>query len=1498
MESRSIKIKDYVTHERVPVRGDSHGNFTLSPLGFPFVNRSGYMPGVPGSVPPTTFSAEMLVKPDLTKDEPENFYFLEYKEHFDFPRTDSDHDTFIVTAKLIEDETGYIISSEHANFTAGCYVSIAVSDSTYESLNRDFTLDKDNHIPIEPISPSAEEGIECTVTFRPERTETDETHPLFIKFTGSGDNNGIYKLVVDDSDSSGILHYTWMYKTSNEVKCDPDTEVTFDGTENDNVRGHYRNRVSDEEVADYLNHVLGAAIECGKFRGAEYPADAHGLLVKWFLSRGAIVHSVAGKTVVIDSFGHVIDTSGIGNCSGTPRPEEENEEYVWSNIGKLKDWLMSTAGTNDYMDYPNGPLQGINNNIRLNVESSGERHTFVIQQDLEDMVNNPPRKTFIHLPAALDLADGTEVELNVALPVVSQPNTVSQEPQTVTNALKSFTDYVSQPRVYILSGKQNVLPNNGVMDSGISTSGNSFTLRTRHPMDVDDGSTIAFGLFNRYECPKTFRFTGTVDVATLTDGRLNDDHLSVLFNGRERPTINKGDYILLKYDVDTPLFGKVTKINPDSIVVDFGRELHKPYGAADYEVTYGGSMCNITHLKGEPSKYEIDWDTTVTPVEDGQALEFDVLEMHEEEKLVVSSKESDDGLLVTFSAPVVFTPSNDVHGFISDISVNSKFPYDTSSRRWEIYTKEPKRPTCIVDIKTVDDQDGLTEHTEDSGAFTASDPNQPSLEPELIDNDSIIATIYPTSTNTFPWRLNGRTRVRHLGLTTNASVDYVDGGDKPLTRLVFEMNERVYSGLASMFRGAHPISELRYGESNNETTEENSVLGSLLRVYLPQTLDADVDDDHKDEMYVVSRATKAFHDLIGDFKVSRVGYVSTRDYDSKKNTSWGFEEDRTIDPHDPETYICPLPETEDSPTEPKNLQRLNDWETKIIHLPNYCLGVDAELNRNLAYAGWNQYTHKDNFRIFYDKSIDKFVDSNGYNPSGTDDALTYGNVNYRYIKDASGTTQRTVDNFKYSSDDDIPFNYTAENSVFKLFIKNADEKTLNQYGAFVNGFLDLPIIKRGLRSISWLDPAEGTVDFLKRDCEFTNRDMEPFYPMSHVMSTDGVAFPVVSRNTLRVVAQSTDEDVKRALLAIPDKVAVYNDETTRTLSSAELISANIPNPEEDTENENMRKVIDYMKSLLTMYSNGMPLHMYDAHRAINVNSPNASDPYGALLNAHEITLYNRIAADNMEMQHRYCDLAYNDADGEYSEDVNMTYNLISSEGTDPPDAPLSLTTPLENVSPQYISNVFKGMYTRVHVKAMFSSSLGRWVVKDYRQYPSCYLTPLYGAKTLDYTEKSYAYGNPKKYANRVPMSEGVENKKFSVSKYIAACPEQPLWQMPCGVGSDYTDAMNKRYVDVPPMEMNPGCVPFLLESFPYDDDGKVNNSVKFRNLYESISTPMDANGDPKEGSVPEVNFWNIKLHIRPARSAYPGADIPSNSARTGGTLGEPTLGMFNDPITI
>jgi hypothetical protein len=1463
MESRSIKIKDYVTHERVPVRGDSHGNFTLSPLGFPFVNRSGYMPGVPGSVPPTTFSADMLVKPDLTKDEPENFYFLEYKDHFDFPRTDSDHDTFIVTAKLIEDETGYIISSEHANFTAGCYVSIAVSDSTYESLNRDFTLDKDNHIPIEPISPSAEEGIECTVTFRPERTETDDEHPLFIKFTGSGDNNGTYKLFVDDSDSSGILHYTWMYKTSNEVKCDPENAVTFDGTENDNVRGHYRNRVSDEEVADYLNNVLGAAIECGKFRGAEYPVDAHGLLVKWFLSRGAIVHSVAGKTVVIDGFGHVLDTTGLGDCSGTPATDEQGPY----NIGVLNDWLMSTAGTNDYEDYPSEELTGGNNNISLEVEKSGERHTFVIQQDLANMVQTPPRKTFIHLPAGVDLADGTEIELNVALPVITQPGTVGQTDTNVKEALKSFTDYVSQPMVYILSGKQTPLPNNSVLNSGITTSGDSFTIVPKHPYMIENGS-IAFGLYNRYECSKTFRFSGNATTHQLNDGAfVNQDHSKVMFDTVEEVS-EVGDYILLKYDVMTPVIGKVTELKETSVVVDFGREMKMPYDGY-YEVEYNGARRNMTLVEGDAPLYDIDVDPTGIAVDD--LLEFDVLEGHEEEKLIVSKKTTGETTTFGFSSPVSSEPDDVIHGFFTSIEVTDKaFPYDVHSRRWLMYSKDA---TCMVDVRAVDDQDGLTEHTEDSGAFdtekTLEDLKPYYTEPKLIDNDSIIATIYPTSTNTFPWRLNGRNRVRHLGLTSNANVDYVEGGDKPLTRLVFEMNEGVYSGISGMFRGYHPISELRYCESNNDTAEGNSVLGSLLRVYLPQTLDADVDEEHKDDIYVVRRATKAFHDLIGDFKVARVGYTSSRTLENKKNTKWGDGSD------------TPSPVTSGT----NNLHRLNDWETKIIHLPNYCLGVDASLERNLAYAGWNKDTYGDNFRIFYDRRVDPFVEWDGFGP------FMVGNRRYSDFKDNSGTTQRTVDNYADEADGDVPFNYTAENSVFKLFITDANEQTRNQYGAFVHGLLELPIIKRGLQSISWLAVEEGEeTDALKRECEFANRDMEPFYPMSHVMSTDGVAFPDVSRNALRAVAKMDDEDVKRALLAIPDKVVIYNDRVIQDKSlTAELISVNIPD-----EGIDENPAVEYMKSLLTMYSNGMPLHMYDAHRAINVNSP--SGPYGDLLQVHEVDEYNRHGSLQNHEQHKYCDLAT--VSGQETEDVNMTYNFISDSAIDPQDAPMSLTTPLENVSATFIKNVFTGMYTRVHVKAMFSSSLGRWVVKDYRQYPSCYLTPLYGAKTLDYTEKSYSYGNPKKYANRVPMSEGVENKKFTVSKYIAACPEQPLWQMPCGVGSDYIDAMNKRYVDVPPMEMNPGCVPFLLESFPYDDDGKVNNSVKFRNLYESVSTPMDANGDPKEGSVPEVNFWNIKLHIRPARSAYPGADIPSNSARTGGTLGEPTLGMFNDPITI
>lgn len=47
------------------------------------MNRSGYERGV--TPPPRTFSADMLVKPDLMESEQDASPFLEYKDKFDFP---------------------------------------------------------------------------------------------------------------------------------------------------------------------------------------------------------------------------------------------------------------------------------------------------------------------------------------------------------------------------------------------------------------------------------------------------------------------------------------------------------------------------------------------------------------------------------------------------------------------------------------------------------------------------------------------------------------------------------------------------------------------------------------------------------------------------------------------------------------------------------------------------------------------------------------------------------------------------------------------------------------------------------------------------------------------------------------------------------------------------------------------------------------------------------------------------------------------------------------------------------------------------------------------------------------------------------------------------------------------------------------------------------------------------------------------------------------------
>lgn len=1475
MESRRMKIKDYVTHERVPVRGDSHGNFTLSPLGFPFVNRSGYSNG--STRPPTTFRADMLVHPDLTDAESASVPFLEYRGSFGFPRADAGHDAFLVSAILTVGSSGYVISSEQASFYTGCHVSVDVDDGEYEAISGDYTLADTDYIEAEHPLVLPDEGVRCTVNFRPELTTTSAERPLFIKFTGSGTNNGVYKLVVSNDANTGIMSYKWMYKTSIEqVACEPPTDVVFDGTENDNVHEHYRNRFSDAEVSDYLRRSIGPAIECGKFIGSEHPAEYNGLLVKWFLGKGAVVHSVAGKTVVLDGFGRVIAENGSTPDARNRLGDDTGKTPVY---GTLHSWRMTTAGDNAYEDYPSNELSGDGNNITIAVERSGERHTFVVGQDLSDMVANPPRKTFIHLPSGLDVADGTEVELNVALPVVSQPSDVGESEDDVKAAIKSYADYVSQPRVYILSGKQETLPNNSVRNGGISTTESSFTLATRHPVDVK-GSAVAFGLYNRYESKSVVRCTGDVNVVEMHDGEFVDDgHYVVKFVDLVLPaskpgmklSLAAGDYLLLKYDIKTILSAKVVSTETPSyqkapeaeMTVDFGRRLRTPYGKSVCEVHYDAVDCGATPVEGDAPLYRMAIPGSLSGVNVGDVVEFEVVEANEEEKLLAKTPSVGDDVNVVFSTPLSGNPCSGIHGFATSITVEGKtFPYNRSSRKWKMYSKDA---TCLVDVRTVGEQDGLSEHTKASGAFS----NGTSAEPNLIDDDSIVATIYPTSANTFPWRLNGRNRIRHLGLTTNANVDYPYGdGSKPLTRLVFDMNERVYEGLSKLRGGVRPLSELRYGEENDAGSDNRSVIGSLLRVVLPEAIDADVEESDRNDMHVVQRATTAFRNLVGDFKVSRVGYESSRDWENKKNTSWGYLGDRP----DP----CPTPSMQGD----DNIHRLNDWETKILHLPNCCMGVDETLERSLAYSGWTEYTSTANFRIFYDGAIDPFVDSNGYGD------VAVGNVRYYGGKDSAGTTQRTMDTYSDSVEDDLPFDYTREHSVLKMFLRDEKERAANRYVTFVHGLLDLPVIKRGLRSISWLTGQES---------EFSNRNMEPFYPSSHVLSTDGVAFPDVNRSSIRAIAETTDDDVKRALLAFPDKVAICNDATTKNLGT-ELISTNVPN--QDTSH-----AVEYMKSLLVMYSNGMPLHMYDAHRAINADSPTGTEGY--LIAAHEIVLYNRNATGTMREQHRYCDLASNTTPGQQTEDVNMTYNMVGADAGDPDTVPVSLTSPLENVSSEFVSSVFGstidkdgvshvGMYTRVHVSAMFSSSLGRWIVKDYRQYPTCFLTPLYGANTIDYREKSYSRGNPAEYENRVQMEDGLEYGEFSVDKYVAACELQPLWQLPCGVGTDYKSAIYTRYANQPPMDMNPGCVPFLMDKFPYGDDGRLGDSVKFRDLYESVSVPMDANGDAKPGSVPEVNFWNIKLHVRPARSAYPLSDVPSNSARVGGSMGEPTLGMFND----
>lgn len=1473
MMDRTIKIKDYVTHEKQRVVGDSNGNFTISPLGYPRTNKSGY--GKEGGNIPTLFQPMITATPAPDSD----VYACVYRhlQNLVIENIDSDDNLFAVDGNIGKlSNLSYTITISNAKYINPEKIyQVSIVSPEMKALDGKYDLIiQDGEYVITPKGTeivSLDDGVLVPVKVSYIPSDNDY---ISLNAQENPDENGIYKLYVDEAETGHRIK--WIRRGGNPTDGFFE-EITMDGTENDNVSGayddpsldHYRKAMSDSEVASYLTEVMGQANIAGKFFGNQFSPAKHGKLVEWFLSKTPVNISSTSLPVYVDGFGKVPETNG-GECVLSDIDKQSIRDFEKIKQ-KCTNWILDTTGNDEKHwahDWPYNAYNSYHNNITLNYNENpqvGGRHNIVMRTDLKprDGIIGP-RKTFIHLSTPLNLKDGAEYEFNISMPVVD----VDKEIAALDDKkLSGYTSYVSQPRAYILSGKQYRLRPNQMKANTLERGDNTFSFFTKRAMPSESIGQIAFSLYNSCSCQTKFPCIGVVSYVSTTVNFYDNKLDKILFT---KGGLSKGDGLLIMY---------------------------QEYGAEDIDVN------------------------------------------------VINVQSHSDGIhdIITLSKNL-HNDMGSVFVLQSKVTCEGTFPYNTKTREWQQQCKEY---VCMVDIRYIVDEleayEGLTERGNMSlfGANPEIDDINPRISKynqnfrresnstggfKATDPSIIIASVYPTATNTFAWRLNGRNKIKHLGLSSSAAVDYYAANPlaKPLTKYVYDNNKKIMSYMSSTYKlGNLSVDLLPIDYTANDS--ECSVIGSLLRVELPKDL-VNV-DSYSDASYVVKQAKKAYIDLCRDFKISRIGYKS--DNPSTK-TNWftatshtkGIVDDimdlkgDVITPYTESGFVAE--------------QKMNEWIVKLMHLPNSTLGVYPNSStRNYYYAGFNPSTYDVSFKLFYSADIAGYLEGD--------------NVLYADSKTQTATTQKFSETFSEKSllgkIPSNPYDYTVNNSILTAFQKhhNGNITNMDQHCSAVNGYMDMRVFTRGLRNISWLVTEYNEIAY-SAQCN------EMFYPIARVFSPDGIAFPEFLNDTS--MTQLLDDDTSRAqLMAYPLEMMLLSEIANPSADSLDendyaLISMYWEeNVDEGQDRKVGNAVTNYVKSLVTMDNQKMPHHLYNSHRVDIQHSANSTYTYvvDKYSYRHEISLYqemlkrvnpNETVVTNYMRMHLNDDftdtevipaegtpylitnkgLIFGTSNGDnltYAKngsstsseanvsseavtddsvklvDPNMTYTLIDEECSwNSLFMPASLSSGLETASAAYMRNRFGQSYTRIHVSVIFSAALGRWVVKDYYQLPTNYLTPLYGAKTLGWMERSYT------------------NASSSGTFKMEECDSDYLWINQCSNMTDYKSSMNSLYSEQPTLEMNPGCIPFLYKTFPYDKDGKLKqiDGNRFRDLYESIKIPMNADGTENGQQTPQVNFWSLKWNVRQARSVVPGSDIPSLSSRkdTKRNISEPTLGCFTD----
>lgn len=741
------------------------------------------------------------------------------------------------------------------------------------------------------------------------------------------------------------------------------------------------------------------------------------------------------------------------------------------------------------------------------------------------------------------------------------------------------------------------------------------------------------------------------------------------------------------------------------------------------------------------------------------------------------------------------------------------------------------------------------------------------------DARQVVATVYPTATNTFPWALVGRHKMKHLD---KLMTDEWDLGENSVSAMIWDSNKKVidFTDTVKFFGygdGNYGFTAdtmpIKYATNRFAGSADKSVIGSQLRI---KFADGNYNDVASNPVRQALKAVTMFAD---DFRKLRMFHGGKL---PKVTRASALEVSGTPVDTELKSYFGHWdPKTKPAPDVIVNKIASAAWLSKARHLPEYVIisGQDLSADGN-SLIGANPFvddpvvddpdaeTPPPPVSGRYSAGFAGAKYDNGYYE--TKDGHEVIPCEVKLLGNSSAFAYRSVISARVASDPDAVTHelYGDANRVAEL-----QKVSVDKWKNSINYDITSPY-----------DYLVGSNDYEKW--------MDIYSATSNVFSIDTV--PLIAD----MAVPSLDDEQKVMLSG--DPMAAYNDESDQELT---FTATNLPFYDE--ESPRSVALTNMLRKMVSPYGSKMPVRFWDGTRvAIATSGVDAGSNITKLIRLEwpeaECDMPPETRADII------ADEFMAKSSGSKTVDVNINYvNMESTLHTNWSAPPAKVTRNWYEKLAFTGTGDFAGPsgYVRVYMKFKFSAQAGRWYTVDYRQVPMSYLTPLYGAAALE---------------------EKIDGAR--------------IWtESLCAPICEWKDVLMHPYYKYTPMDINPAVVSKLVENAPTTAKNiEIENNTdlttsqvtlpRFARPYLPVSegglglnAPCDVNGKTAPvaelAAMPHANFWSVRKHLRPAVSVMDGTDIPGFRleqgaddkdyavlSRAGGTMGDAVLwGQFDFP---